>query len=140
MSDEIEYKIKITPWYRWQGDYGWDYSSDEDHEYEISDNSIEELYESVARDYNHWIVQAEEASKKPNCADYDRMENKGVKYSPIYVEVEPYSEEKRNATKAYKEVGEVRDRFIANKKVEEEKERIPQPLWRPLLERNDGTR
>jgi hypothetical protein len=129
MSEEIEYKIKVIPWHRWHGDYGWDYSNDSDHEYELSAYSIEELYEAIARDYNKWIVRAEEEAKHYPF-DYKRMENRGIKYSSIYIEVEEYSEEKRNATEDYKQVGAVCDKFLADKKEREEKERIRVEAYR----------
>lgn len=129
MTEEIEYKIKVTPWHRFRGDYGWGYSDDSDYEFELSHNSIDELYEAIANDYNNWIVRMEHNASISKI-DYDQIENNGIKYSPIYIEVEPYSEEKRNATKAYKEIGEVRDRFIAAKKAAEEKERIRVEAWR----------
>lgn len=128
--EEVEYCIKVIPWHRWRGDYGWNYSEDLDNEYELTANSIEELYEAVARDYNQWVVKAEDAANKKNCSECDRLENKGIKYSDIYIVVEPYSEEKRNATKAYQEVGKVRDAFIANKKAKEEAERIRVEAYR----------
>lgn len=129
-AEDIGYKIIVTPWHRWQGDYGWIYSNDADHEYELSHDTIEELYEAIAYDYNQWIVQAEDEAKRRFPSDYQMMENKGVKYSPIYIEVEEYSEEKRNATETYKKVGEVRDRFLADKKEKEEKERIRVEAYR----------
>lgn len=130
LKEEISYKITVTPWRRWQGDYTWNYSEDSDNEYELSHNSIEELYESIADDYNRWIVKIEIGSNCSNCSDYERVENNGIKYSPIYIEVEPYSEEKRNATENYKKIGEVRDKALSDKKDAEDKEKIRAEKWR----------
>ena len=131
-EQEIEYKIRVTPWYKWISDYGnWQYSDDTDYEYELSHDSIEGLYESIGRDYNKWVLRTEDKCRQGGgLRDEYKMENNGIKYSSIFVEVEPYSEEKRNATKAYKEIGEVRDAFIAVEKAKADAEKIRVAEWK----------
>jgi len=122
------FTIRITPWSRWYGDYGWVYSTDEDHWYDISAETIEELYEKVAQEYNKWITQVELSSKKYSGEAY-HIDNNGLKFSTIYKPVEALSLDKLKSTNAYREIGAYKDKVIAEQKKKEEEDRKRRELY-----------
>jgi hypothetical protein len=79
-------------------------------------DSIEELYEKMAKCLVDWKITGEERCKNDSFGLYAK-DTFDVEFSPIYIYVDEYSSEKLKATKTYQEIGVARD--IAKKKREE---------------------
>lgn len=127
--EDIEYRISVYTYCRWRGDYGWNYSQKS--EEILYAESLEKLYEEIGTHYSKWIVEKElnqqNAGKHPD--DDDLVENNFIEYSDITVFIESYSEEKRNQTEGYKNVGAIRDAARAKAAEKAEKERIRREEW-----------
>lgn len=127
--EDIEYRITVTLSSRYMGDYGWQYS-DDDHVM-LSADSLEGLYEEIGKHYSEWIVQKEldEERYSDSSSDSYQVNNNFIEYSDITVFIEPYSEEKRNQSEGYKNVGAIRDAARAKAAEKAEKERIRRQEW-----------
>lgn len=89
-------------------------------------DSIEALYEQMAKERVGWILHAEKRCKKDVRKS---MEDFFVRFSNIYVEVEDFSNEKLEATKTYQERGAARDAFWKREREQQEKERQRRIEW-----------
>lgn len=101
-----EYPYRDDNNYRRTGNHG---------EYEHSSDTLDGLYEIMARDTIDYRLMVEKDGLN-KWEGYD-IEDYKVTFSDIYVKVQPYEEFRMKATETYQKLGAERDRMLEQKKI-----------------------
>lgn len=114
--------------------------------YLISADSLNNLYERMAKEYVDWKLEGEKRIKvTPSWSDDPHnLDGYFVKFGDIHIIVEEYSEDKMKATETYKNKAAARDKFLVEQKILEETKRKSEEerarIWREKQEREEYLR
>lgn len=117
-ENEIEYSVLVKRCYegRDNDNYPKTYVEDDDL---ISADSLDKLYEKMAKEYVDWKLEGEKRLKrKPRwSSDPQTLDDYFVEFGDIHIIVEEYDEDKMKATETYKNKAKTRDEFLAKQKI-----------------------
>jgi len=117
-ENEIEYSVFVKRCYdgRDRDNYPKTYVAED---YLISADSLDNLYERMAKEYVDWKLKGEKRIKvTPSWSDDPHdLDGYFVEFGDIHVIIEEYSEAKMKATETYKNKAQTRDEFLAKQKI-----------------------
>jgi hypothetical protein len=115
-ENEIEYSVDVRLCVDYCDDYNYRKQYVES-DYTLAAESIDALYEYIAKTYVNWRLEAEKRIKGGSDSYRNDIEDYYVEFGPIHIIVEQYDENKMKATTTYADKGKTRDEYLTKQKI-----------------------